>query len=237
MIIDKVIYQKLESIVGEEYISDADIDRVVNSYDATKQRSLPDVVIRPASAQEISGIFRIANENRIPVYPRGAASGLTGGAVPLHGGIALDMTRMNRIIEIDEANLTATVEPGVVISDFQNEVEKRGLLYPPDPASNKFATMGGSVAECSGGLRGMKYGVTKDYVMSLEAVLPTGEIINTGSKTLKSVTGYDLTKLFVGSEGTLGVAPAGPHQGPLAWMLGMWLALSVPSNWMAWSGG
>lgn len=205
MPIDKEIYKKLESIVGKEYISEEDIDRVVNSYDATKQKVLPDVVIRPASAQEVSGIFKIANENYIPVYPRGAASGLTGGAVPLHGGIALDMTRMNRIIEIDEANLTATIEPGVIISEFQSEVEKRGLLYPPDPASNKFATMGGSVAECSGGLRGMKYGVTKDYVMSLEVVIPTGEIINTGSKTLKSVTGYDLTKLFVGSEGTLGV--------------------------------
>jgi glycolate oxidase len=205
MIIDKDIYKKLESIVGEEYISDADIDRVVNSYDATKQRFLPDLVIRPVSAQEISGILKIANENHIPVYPRGAASGLTGGAVPLYGGIVLDVTRMNHILDIDEANLTATVEPGVVIADFQSEVEKRGLLYPPDPASNKIATMGGSVAECAGGLRGMKYGVTKDYVMALEVVLPTGEIINTGAKTLKSVTGYDLTKLFVGSEGTLGI--------------------------------
>ena len=203
--IDKELYKKLEAVVGEHYISDADLDRVCHSYDATKQRALPDVVIRPGSAQEISEILRLANENLMPVYPRGAASGLTGGAVPLHGGIALDVTRMNRIIEIDEANLTATVEPGAVIADFQNAVEKRGLLYPPDPASNKFATMGGSVAECSGGLRGMKYGVTKDYVMALEVVLPTGEIIKTGSKTLKSVTGYDLTKLFVGSEGTLGV--------------------------------
>lgn len=203
--IDKELYKKLEAVVDEQYISDADLDRVCHSYDATKQRALPDVVIRPGSAQEISEILRLANENLMPVYPRGAASGLTGGAVPLYGGIALDVTRMNRIIGIDEANLTATVEPGVVIADFQSEVEKRGLLYPPDPASNKFATMGGSVAECSGGLRGMKYGVTKDYVMALEVVLPTGEIIKTGSKTLKSVTGYDLTKLFVGSEGTLGV--------------------------------
>lgn len=205
MPIDRELYKKLELIVGEQYISDADLDRICNSYDATRQRALPDVVIRPNSAQEISEILKLANENHVPIYPRGAASGLTGGAVPLHGGIALDVTRMNKIIEIDEANLMATVEPGVVIADFQNEVEKRGLLYPPDPASNKFATMGGSVAECSGGLRGMKYGVTKDYVMALEVILPTGEIINTGSKTLKSVTGYDLTKLFVGSEGTLGI--------------------------------
>ncbi|MDQ1327094.1 MAG: FAD-binding protein, partial [Candidatus Poribacteria bacterium] len=205
MPIDNELYKKLEAIVGEQYISDSDLDRVCNSYDATKQRSLPDVVVRPNSAQEISEILKLANENYIPVYPRGAASGLTGGAVPLYGGIALDITRMNRIIEIDEANLMATVEPGVVIADFQNEVEKRGLLYPPDPASNKFATMGGSVAECSGGLRGIKYGVTKDYIMALEVILPTGEIIHTGTKTLKSVTGYDLTKLFVGSEGTLGI--------------------------------
>lgn len=205
MPIDNELYKKLEAIVGEQYISDSDLDRVCNSYDATRQRSLPDVVIRPNSAQEISEILKLANENHVPVYPRGAASGLTGGAVPLQGGIALDITRMNRIIEIDEANLMATVEPGVVIADFQNEVEKRGLLYPPDPASNKFATMGGSVAECSGGLRGIKYGVTKDYIMALEVILPTGEIIHTGTKTLKSVTGYDLTKLFVGSEGTLGI--------------------------------
>lgn len=205
MKIDREIYKELEKIVGQEYISDADLDRVVHSYDATKQRAMPDVVIRPNSAQEVSGVLKLANEKRIPVYPRGAASGLTGGAVPLHGGIALDMTRMNRIIEIDEANLMATVEPGVVVADFQKEVEKHGLLYPPDPASNSFATMGGAVAECAGGLRGMKYGVTRDYVMALELVLPTGEIIQAGSKTLKSVTGYDIMDLFIGSEGTLGI--------------------------------
>ena len=205
MKIDGKLYKRLEEIVGEGNVSDADVDRVCHSYDATKQSTLPDVVIKPDSAEEVSGILRLANENYIPVYPRGAASGLTGGAVPVHGGIALDMTRMNRILEIDEANLMATVEPGVVVGDFQKEVEKLGLLYPPDPASNSFATIGGSVAECAGGLRGMKYGVTRDYVMALEAVLPTGEIIHTGTKTLKSVTGYDLTRLFVGSEGTLGV--------------------------------
>jgi len=202
---DKELYKELEKIVGERCVSDEDADRVCHSYDATKQRAVPDVVVKPGSAQEVSEILKLANEKRIPVYPRGAASGLTGGAVPLRGGIALDMTRMNRIIEIDTANLIAIVEPGVVVADFQKEVEKLGLLYPPDPASNKFATIGGSVAECAGGLRGMKYGVTRDYVMALEVVLPTGEIIHPGSKTLKSVTGYDLTRLFVGSEGTLGI--------------------------------
>jgi len=205
MKIDRELFRKFEKIVGEEYLSDAEVARVCHAYDATKQRAMPDVVIRPSSAQEVSQILQLANERCIPVYPMGAASGMTGGAVPLHGGISLDMNRINRIIEIDEANMTSTVEPGVIVVDFQNEVEKLGLFYPPDPASNTFSTMGGSVAECSGGLRGVKYGVTKDYVIALEVVLPTGEIIHTGSKALKSVTGYDLTKLFIGSEGTLGI--------------------------------
>ena len=205
MKIDEELFRKFEKIVGEEYISNAEVARVCHAYDATKQRALPDVVIRPNSAQEASQILQLANERRIPVYPVGAASGMTGGAVPLHGGISLNMNRINRIIEIDEANMNGTVEPGVIVADFQNEVEKLGLFYPPDPASNTFSTMGGSVAECSGGLRGVKYGVTKDYVIALEVVLPTGEIIHTGSKALKSVTGYDLTKLFIGSEGTLGI--------------------------------
>ena len=205
MKIEKEVFRKFEKIVGEEYISDSEVARVCHAYDATKQRSMPDVVIRPYSAQEVSQVVQLANERRIPVYPMGAASGMTGGAVPLYGGISLNMNRINRIIEIDQANMTSTVEPGVIVADFQNEVEKLGLFYPPDPASNTFSTMGGSVAECSGGLRGMKYGVTKDYVIALEVVLPTGEIIHTGSKALKSVTGYDLTKLFIGSEGTLGI--------------------------------
>jgi glycolate oxidase len=205
MKIDRELFRKFEKIVGEEYISDAEVARVCHAYDASKQRAMPDVVIRPYSAQEVSQILQLANERRIPVCPVGAASGMTGGAVPLFGGISLNMNRINRIIEIDEANMTSTVEPGVILADFQNEVEKLGLFYPPDPASNTFSTMGGSVAECSGGLRAVKYGVTKDYVIALEVVLPTGEIIHTGSKALKSVTGYDLTKLFIGSEGTLGI--------------------------------
>jgi len=205
MKIDEELFRKFEKIVGKEYISDTEVARICHAYDATKQRALPDVVIWPYSAQEISQILQLANERCIPVYPVGAASGMTGGAVPLHGGISLNMNRINRIIEIDEANMTSTAEPGVIVADFQNKVEKLGLFYPPDPASNTFSTMGGSVAECSGGLRGVKYGVTKDYVIALEVVLPTGEIIHTGSKALKSVTGYDLTKLFIGSEGTLGI--------------------------------
>ncbi len=205
MDIDKELFRKFEAIVGKDFISDEEVARVCHAYDASKQRALPDLVIRPGSSLEVSRILQLANDRRIPVYPMGAASGMSGGAVPVQGGISLDMNRLNRIIEIDTVNLTATLEPGVIIADFQNKVEKLGLFYPPDPASSKFATMGGSVAECSGGIRGIKYGVTKDYVMWLEVVLPTGETISTGSKTLKSVTGYDLIKLFVGSEGTLGI--------------------------------
>jgi len=148
-------------------------------------------------------MLEYANDGGIPVYPMGAASGLTGGAVPLKGGIVLDMTRMNRIIDIDQENLVATVEPGVICAEFQAAVERLGLFYPPDPASNEFSTLGGNVAECAGGLRCLKYGVTRDYVLALEAVLPSGEIIHTGSRAMKNVTGYDLTRLLIGSEGTL----------------------------------
>ena len=205
MKIDKKLFKRFEAIVGKDYISDEEVARVCHAYDASKQRALPDLVIRPGSSLEVSRILQLANDTRVPVYPMGAASGMSGGALPVQGGISLDMNRMDRIVETDDVNFTATVEPGVIIADFQNKVEELGLFYPPDPASSKFATIGGSVAECSGGIRGMKYGVTKDYVMRLEVVLPTGEIINTGSKALKCVSGYDLTKLFVGSEGTLGV--------------------------------
>ena len=173
MSIDRGLFKKFEAIVGKDYISGEEIARVCHAYDASKQRALPDLVIRPGSSSEVSQILQLANDERIPVYPMGAASGMSGGAVPVQGGISLDMNRMNRIMEIDTVNLTATLEPGVIIADFQDKVEKLGLFYPPDPASSKFATVGGSVAECSGGIRGIKYGVTKDYVMWLEVVLPS----------------------------------------------------------------
>ncbi|MEW6360062.1 MAG: FAD-linked oxidase C-terminal domain-containing protein [Planctomycetota bacterium] len=198
-------YKQIEGIVGPEHISDAIEDRICHSYDGTKQKALPDAVVKPATTEEISSIMKIADAEAIPVYARGAASGLTGGSVPLHGGVALDFNRMNRIFEINKSDMLAVVEPGVVMADFQREVEKQGLFYPPDPASADVATMGGSVAECAGGLRGLKYGVTKDYVIALEIVLANGDIIHTGARTYKSVTGYDLTKIFVGSEGTLGL--------------------------------
>ena len=149
--------------------------------------------------------MRIANEHRIPVYPRGAGSGLTGGSIPIHGGIVLNLSSMNRILEIDEKNLIAVVEPGVVVKNFQDRVEKLGLFYPPDPASNMMATMGGTVAECAGGLRCVKYGVTRDYILGLEVVVPNGDIMNFGVRTIKGVTGYDVVRLLVGSEGTLAV--------------------------------
>ncbi len=195
----------LNQIIGKENVLSRLEDRICYAYDGTKQKCVPDVVLRPQSAQQVSDILRYAHEREIPVYPRGAGSGLTGGAVPVYGGIVLDFTRMNKILEIVPEDLTATVEPGVVTQILQNEAAKYKLFYPPDPASAAFSTIGGNVAECSGGITGLKYGVTRDYILSLEIVLADGSIIHTGRKTLKSVTGYDLTRLFVGSEGTLGV--------------------------------
>jgi glycolate oxidase len=200
------IVKELKNIVGPAYLSTSPEDMVVYSYDATQREVLPWAVARPASVQEVSEILQLANRELFPVVPRGAGTGMSGGSVPIHGGLVLSLERMNRILEIDGENLVAVVEPGVVTGELQREVEARGLFYPPDPASHQFCTIGGNVAECAGGLRAVKYGVTKDYVLGLEVVLPTGEIIRTGARTAKSVAGYDLTRLIVGSEGTLGVA-------------------------------
>jgi glycolate oxidase len=200
------VITELKKILGSGNLSTTPEDLVVYSYDATQQESLPWAVARPASAKEISQILVLANRERFPVVPRGAGTGMSGGSVPVRGGLVLSFERMNRILRIDENDLIAVVEPGVVTGDLQREVESRGLFYPPDPASHQFCTIGGNVAECAGGLRAVKYGVTRDYVLGLEVVLPTGEIITTGAQTLKSVAGYDLTRLIVGSEGTLGIA-------------------------------
>ena len=202
---DKMIKDELNNIVGKENFLDSIEERICYSYDATNQKYLPDAIAFPGSTQEVSGILKIANRDKIPVIPRGAGTGFTGGSLPVQGGIILVMTRMNRIIEIDTDNLIAVVEPGVVTGKFQKEVAHYGLFYPPDPASLEYSTLGGNVAECSGGPRAVKYGVTRDYVLGLEAVLPTGEVIHTGAKTVKSVAGYELTRLLVGSEGTLAV--------------------------------
>jgi len=165
----------------------------------------PKIVVRPQSTQQISQIMRFAWENQIPVTPRGGGTGLSGGALPIFGGICLSLERLNRILEIDKKNLMAVVEPGVITETFQKAVEELGLFYPPDPASRGSCMLGGNIAENSGGPRAVKYGVTKDYVYGLEVVLPNGDVINTGGKLLKNVTGYNLTQLFVGSEGTLGI--------------------------------
>jgi glycolate oxidase len=166
---------------------------------------LPDVVIKPRTPEEISAILALCNKHRIPVTARGAGTGLSGGALPHRGGVLLSMERLNSILEIDERNLQVITEPGVITEVLQDSVKERGLFYPPDPASRGSCFIGGNVAENSGGPKAVKYGVVKDYVLNLEAVLPTGEIIWTGSNVLKNATGYNLTSLLVGSEGTLGI--------------------------------
>ncbi|ABL00847.1 FAD-binding oxidoreductase [Pelobacter propionicus] len=199
------VLQELATIVGRDNIATERQDLLCYSYDATQMEFLPDAVVHPANTEEVAAIMRLANSAGFPVFPRGAGSGFSGGALPKTGGIVLVTTRMNRILRIDTENLIAEVEPGVVTEQFQQEVEKLGLFYPPDPASLKFSTLGGNVAENAGGPRAVKYGCTKDFVMGLEVVLPTGAIIRTGGETYKGVVGYDMTKLLCGSEGTLGI--------------------------------
>ena len=201
----KEIYKSLERIVGSEHITDRDTERQCYAYDATQIQAWPDCVVFPGNSQEISEILRLANKHHFPVVPRGAGSGMSGGSVPIQGGVVLVLLRMNRIKEIDPNNFLTVVEPGVITRDLQLAVEAKGLFYPPDPSSSHFSTLGGNLAECAGGGRAVKYGVTRDYVLGLEVVLPSGEIIKTGVQTAKGVVGYDLTRLMVGSEGTLGI--------------------------------
>ena len=196
----------LQTIVGTANVMTSPEDLFCYSYDATPGFShMPEAVVVPANTAEVSKVLALANEHRIPVYPRGAGTNLSAGTVPTKGGIVLLMTKMNQILEIDPTNLTATAQPGVVVVELNKAVEAYGLLYPPDPGTLTTATMGGTVAENSGGLRGLKYGVSKHYIIGLEVVLADGRILNTGGKNVKDVAGYDLTKLFTGSEGTLGV--------------------------------
>jgi len=203
--VDNTIIDEIIKIVGKENTLTSLEERKCYSYDARTDGAIPDLVVFPSSANEVSQILILANKLHFPVIPRGQGSGLTGGSVPVKGGVVLTFTRMNKILEIDTKNLIAIVEPGVITFVFQEEVAKHGLFYPPDPASYKYSSIGGNVAECSGGPNSMKYGVTRDYVLGLEVVKATGEIITTGVKTMKGVVGYDLTRLLVGSEGTLGV--------------------------------
>lgn len=204
--IETFVLKQLSTVVGEDKIFSNQNELFAYSFDATPiVQSMPDVVIMPETTEQVSQILQIANQHHIPVTPRGSGTNLAGGTIPVVGGIVLNMTRFNKILEIDESNLTVTVGPGVITADLHKAVEVRGLFYPPDPGSMRISTIGGNVAQCAGGMRGLKYGVTKDYVMGLEYVLPTGEILRSGGKNYKDVAGYDLTRLLVGSEGTLAV--------------------------------
>lgn len=203
MAINRDCLTQLECIVGSPHFSAHREDLVCYGYDATAAVHIPDAVVFPASAQQVSQIMKLAAAFRIPVIPRGGGSGMTGGALAVNGGIVVVFSRMNRILEVDRDNLVARMQPGVITAQFQRHVQRHGLFYPPDPSSAGFSTMGGNLAECAGGPKAVKYGVTRDYVLGLEAVLPTGEIIKTGVRTAKGVVGYDLTRLIIGSEGTL----------------------------------
>ena len=200
------IISKLEHIVGKEYVF-TDIETRKNyGHDETEDYVFPpSVVVKPANTTQISEIMKLANSNKIWVTPIGGRTGLSGGALAIREGIGLSMERLNKILEIDEQNLQVTTEPAVITQVLREAVAEKGLFYPPDPSSQGSCWIGGNVAENAGGARAVKYGVTKDYVLNLEVVLPTGEIIWTGANTLKNSTGYNLTQLMVGSEGTLGV--------------------------------
>ena len=198
--------EQFQSIVGKEFVLfDKDSLDKYSSDETEDLKFLPEVVVKPNSAEQISEILKICNKEFIPVTPRGAGTGLSGGALPVFGGVILSTERLNKIIEIDERNLQATVQPGVITQVFQEAVIERGLFYPPDPSSKGSCFLGGNLAESAGGPRAVKYGVTKEYVLNTEIVLPTGEIMWTGANVLKNSTGYNLTQLVVGSEGTLGV--------------------------------
>jgi glycolate oxidase len=198
--------ETLRQIVGpENVLGDAEAMEPYTHDETVGLRADPEVVIRVTSTAQVSEVMRFAQRERVPVTPRGEGFGLSGGAVPVQGGIVLSLQRMNRIIELDKKNLMVTVEPGVLTGDIHRAVEAEGLFYPPDPASLDSCSIGGNVAEGAGGPRAVKYGVTKDYVCGLEAVLPSGEVIRCGGKLVKNATGYNLTQLLIGSEGTLAV--------------------------------
>jgi glycolate oxidase len=201
-----IIIDQFKSIIGEAYVF-VDEESLNNyAHDETENlHYLPDVVLKPKTAEEISAIMKICNAKKLAVTPRGAGTGLSGGALPQFGGVLISFERMNSIIEIDERNLQVTTEPGVITEVLQNAVKEKGLFYPPDPSSKGSCFIGGNIAENSGGPKAVKYGVVKDYVLNLQVVLPTGEIIWTGANVLKNSTGYNLTQLMVGSEGTLGL--------------------------------
>ncbi len=204
--VDREFIGQLKDIIGEQYVLFDEESFKKYGHDETEDLVFyPEVVVLPKTTKEVSQVLNLCNKLNIPVTPRGAGTGLSGGALPVNKGVLLSMERFNQIIEIDERNLQATVEPGVITQVFQEAVQAKGLFYPPDPASKGSCFIGGNLAENSGGPKAVKYGVTKDYVLNLETVLPSGEIIWTGANVLKNSTGYNLTQLMVGSEGTLGI--------------------------------
>lgn len=202
---DKQIKEALMRIVGPAHFSDELIDRVAYAYDASDHDHRPDAAVWVKDAHQVSRILELANAQRFPVTPRGAGTGLAGAAVPASGGLVMDLCPMNRILETRIVDRLVVVQPGVVYADLDKALAPHGFFFPPDPASGKVCTIGGNVSTNAGGIRGAKYGVTREYVLALEVVLPDGRIMRTGSACMKSVSGYDLTRLFVGAEGTLGV--------------------------------
>ena len=205
--IDSALIQKLREIVGTDNVLTSKVNLVTYGYDATADvpQGRPDIVVMPTSAEQVQQVVNLARRNGVAIYSRGAGTNLSGGTIPVEKGIVLSLQKMNKIVEVDAENLTAVVQPGVIIQELNNAAAKHGLMYPPDPGTVTTATMGGSVAENSGGLRGLKYGVTKHYVMGMEVVLANGDRVRFGGKTVKNVTAYDFSNLFVGSEGTLGI--------------------------------
>ena len=204
--VDHEVLEFLTALFGKDRVLlDPDLLEMYTHDEVPGLKAQPEVVVRARTVEQISRLMKFANEKRIPVTPRGAGYGLSGGAVPICGGIVLSLEMMDRILEIDKRNLMITVEPGVITDKIHEAVEREGLFYPPDPASSDSCSIGGNVAECAGGPRAVKYGVTKDYVCGLEVVLPSGEIIELGGKLVKNVTGYDLIQLLIGSEGTLAI--------------------------------
>ncbi|WP_093856858.1 FAD-binding oxidoreductase [Tenuibacillus multivorans] len=204
--LDEIIIKEFEDIVGVHNIQDSNATRLAYSYDATASfQSLPDLVVSPRNTEEVAGIVKLCQKHGLPIVPRGSGTNLAAGTTPSQGGVVLIFRNMNDIVELDEENLALTVQPGVLTEEIHQYVEEQGLFYPPDPSSGKISTIGGNISENSGGLRGLKYGVTKDYILALEVVLPNGDIVRTGGKLAKDVAGYDLKSLLVGSEGTLGI--------------------------------
>lgn len=204
--ISAAVLGELRAVVGEHYLFTSESARQENGHDETEDLVFfPEAVATPANTEEVSELLRICNENGIPVTVRGAGSGLAGGALPVYGGLVISMKRFDRILNIDRRNFQVTVEPGVITEELQNTLRSQGLFYPPDPSSRGMSFIGGNISTNAGGPKAVKYGVVKDHVLNLEVVLPSGEIIWTGANTLKNSTGYNLTQLMVGSEGTLGI--------------------------------